>query len=196
MQATRRLLTTPQQVMASRNASVLLLVPLALAVEGADWGWLRALSAADWSVLLFAALVAFTLGSLGLQWCTRALGGAVVSQFSCLRLVAAIAGSAALLGEVPRGAATWAGFLVVVLSMAGWLALVARHESGQVAEAAATAMDEAAAAAAADVEAGAAWPSQAAAQAGAAAAGAAPCEKKPERQPSLKLVRVESGRGH
>ena len=139
LQATRRLLTTRQQVMASRNAAVLLTLPLALALDGPRWPWLEALSPGGWGALLFASLAAFNFGSVGLQFSTRALGAATVAQLSCLRVVAAIAGSAALLGEVPRHPATIAGLAVVVGSTAGWLWLTGRHAAAQQQKAAAAA---------------------------------------------------------
>ena len=55
---------------------------------------------------------------------SRRLGAALVSVFMSLRLVASIAGSAVLLGEVPSSALCWAGFGLIIAVMTAFLGLV------------------------------------------------------------------------
>jgi hypothetical protein len=63
-----------------------------------------------------------TLGAMGMQWTTRAIGAAAVSSVSSLRLVAAVVGSVVVLRETPTHPLVWSGFVVVVLTMAAYTA--------------------------------------------------------------------------
>jgi hypothetical protein len=63
-----------------------------------------------------------TLGAMGMQWTTRAIGAAAVSSVSSLRLVAAVVGSVIVLHETPTHPLVWSGFVVVVLTMAAYTA--------------------------------------------------------------------------
>jgi len=121
LQVTRHIVTGEQVLWAKRNVAAVVLVPLALAVNGTDWGWVRALTTFDWLVLVFTGIFIYTLANIWLQFCSRNLGAATVSVFISLRLVASILGSIVLLREVPRHVLTWVGFVVVVLVMTAFL---------------------------------------------------------------------------
>jgi drug/metabolite transporter (DMT)-like permease len=129
LQVTRHIVTGEQVLWAKRNVAAVVLVPLALAVNGTDWGWVRALTTFDWLVLVFTGIFIYTLANIWLQFCSRNLGAATVSVFISLRLVASILGSIVLLREVPRHVLTWVGFAVVVLVMTAFLLL--QHKKKQ-----------------------------------------------------------------
>lgn len=81
VQVSRHLTTSEQILMANRNFSLLLFIPLAFGVEGTDWRWLYTLHPADWGVLLFSVLFIYTLNNLWLQTCTRRIGANMFSVF-------------------------------------------------------------------------------------------------------------------
>ena len=64
-----------------------------------------------------------TLGAIGMQWTTRAIGAAAVSSVSSLRLVASVVGSVVVLQETPTHPMIWCGFVVVVATMSAYTAV-------------------------------------------------------------------------
>ncbi|KAF8057772.1 hypothetical protein HT031_005956 [Scenedesmus sp. PABB004] len=123
IQVTRHLVSGEAVLWGKRNVAMLVFVPLSLIVEGLDWGWVPAMSGKDWAVLIFTGLIIYTLANIWLQFCSRALGAALVSVFMSLRLVSSIVGSVVLLREVPTSALSWAGFALVIVVMTAFLLL-------------------------------------------------------------------------
>ena len=131
LQATQHLTSGEAVMWSNMFVALVALTPLAFAVEGADWGWVHALSATDWLVMFFAGFFVDALNTLWTQAASRVLGAAVISLFIAMRLVSSVAGSAALLGELPRSPLVWAGFGVVIASMTAFMAVQARDKAAK-----------------------------------------------------------------
>jgi hypothetical protein len=185
-------LTTGEAVMwANQVVGVVVFAPLALIVEGVDWGWTRRLSLFDWcarlslslslsrararggprpracralrrhrmqcapasarprprvttlltnqpthrrGVMFFAGFFIDALNTMWTQAASRVLGAAIISLFICMRLVSSVAGSAALLKEVPSSPLVWAGMGVCVLAMSAFMGVQAWDKKRQAAE--------------------------------------------------------------
>lgn len=138
---TQHLVTGLQVMWANTYVLLLLLTPIALAVEGTDWSWVLHLTPFAWCVLVFAGFFIDALNTIWTQQCSRVLGAAVVAVFIALRLVSSLIGSIVLLGDVPRSALAWAGFATVLVAMTLFFWL--QHRAGKRAAAAAEAEAEA-----------------------------------------------------
>jgi len=123
LQVTRHIVTGEQVLWAKRNVAAIVLVPLALAVDGTDWGWVRALTIFDWLVLVFTGIIIYTLANIWLQFCSRNLGAAVVSVFISLRLVASVRRFECVAEGGAQASAYLGWICVVVLVMTVFLLL-------------------------------------------------------------------------
>jgi drug/metabolite transporter (DMT)-like permease len=121
LQVSRSLVTNEQVLMANRNITLLVFVPLALGIEGTEFAWLWALKPMDIGVLLGSAIVIYTGANLLLQMCTRSVGANLVSVFISLRLVGSIVGEIVLLKDTPQHWLTWLGFACVIVTMTAFL---------------------------------------------------------------------------
>ena len=121
VQVTRHIVTGMEVLWGQRNVAILGILPLALTIEGTDWGWVFALKPLDWVVLMVAAVVISVFADIGMQFVSRAVGAAAVSSVISLRLVASLIGSVVLLGDVPRHPALWVGFVLVVGAMSAYM---------------------------------------------------------------------------
>jgi drug/metabolite transporter (DMT)-like permease len=121
LQVSRSLVTNEQVLMANRNITLLVFVPLALGIEGTDFAWLWVLKPMDIGVLLGSAIFIYTGANLLLQMCTRSVGANLVSVFISLRLVGSIVGEIVLLNDTPQHWLTWLGFGCVIVTMTAFL---------------------------------------------------------------------------
>jgi hypothetical protein len=121
LQVSRSLVTNEQVLMANRNMTLLVFLPLALGIEGTDFAWLWLLKPMDISVLLGSAIVIYTGANLLLQMCTRSVGANLVSVFISLRLVGSIVGEIVLLKDTPQHWLTWLGFACVIVTMTAFM---------------------------------------------------------------------------
>lgn len=121
LQVSRSLVTNDQVLMANRNITLLVFVPLALGIEGTEFAWLWALKPMDIGVLVGSAIVIYTGANLLLQMTTRSVGANLVSVFISLRLVGSIVGEIVLLKDTPQHWLTWLGFGCVIVTMTAFL---------------------------------------------------------------------------
>ncbi|WIA39380.1 hypothetical protein OEZ86_005485 [Tetradesmus obliquus] len=114
-------LTLLLMLMANRNITLLVFVPLALGIEGTEFAWLWVLKPMDIGVLVGSAIVIYTGANLLLQMTTRTVGANLVSVFISLRLVGSIVGEIVLLKDTPQHWLTWLGFGCVIVTMTVFL---------------------------------------------------------------------------
>ncbi|KAF6252793.1 hypothetical protein COO60DRAFT_498682 [Scenedesmus sp. NREL 46B-D3] len=127
VQLTRTSLSAQQVLWGNRNVAFVVVLPLALAAEGTSWSWVAALRPSDWGAMVFIGIGVQTLGAMGMQWTTRAIGAAAVSSVSSLRLVASVVGSVLVLHETPTHPLVWCGFVLVVVAM--WVYTAYQYKS-------------------------------------------------------------------
>ncbi|KAL4444615.1 hypothetical protein ABPG77_002432 [Micractinium sp. CCAP 211/92] len=105
--------------------NLVIVLPISLGVDGADWGeQFAGMSAKDWGALIYCACLAHAWIALLIQESTVRLGGLLVSLFFGMRLVGSVVGSKLVLGvTIVESALQVAGIVLVVLAISGFTAL-------------------------------------------------------------------------
>ncbi|KAL4427709.1 hypothetical protein ABPG75_001798 [Micractinium tetrahymenae] len=105
--------------------NLVVVLPISLGVDGANWGeQLAGMNAKDWGALIYCACLAHAWIALLIQESTVRLGGLLVSMFFGGRLIGSVIGSKLVLGiTIVQSAVQVAGIVLVVLAISVYTAL-------------------------------------------------------------------------